>query len=138
MVGVLPENFSVTVSGRPAPQGSKKYVGNNRFVEASKYLPAWRKAIIDACQEQTITTFTTAVVCVVFVFIDKPASSTLAYPTTQRTGDADKHARAIGDALTIAGVVADDSLIVDFVIYKRWAQGVEPGALINVYEKETE
>ena len=133
---MLPETFSVTVVGRPAPQGSKKYVGNNRFVEASKYLPAWRKAIVDACQAQTITTFTTAVVCVVFVFIDKPASVTLPYPTSIRTGDADKHARSIGDALTISGVVADDSLIVDFIVHKRWAQGVEPGALITVYEKE--
>ena len=74
--------------------------------------------------------------CVVFVFVDKPKSSTLPYPTTRQFGDADKHARAIGDALTIAGVIADDSLIVDFTIYKRWAIGVEPGALINIYEKE--
>jgi hypothetical protein len=46
-------SLTITVFGRPAPQGSKRYVGGNRaqggrFIEASKYLPAWRKAITAA------------------------------------------------------------------------------------------
>ena len=38
----------IDVVGIPAPQGSKKSIGNNRFVETSKKLPAWRKAVKEA------------------------------------------------------------------------------------------
>jgi hypothetical protein len=48
--------FEFFVPGRVAPQGSKRYVGGNkasggRFIEASKYLPAWRKAVTTVASE---------------------------------------------------------------------------------------
>ena len=33
------------VPGVPAPQGSKRHVGNGRMVESSKDLPAWRHSV---------------------------------------------------------------------------------------------
>ena len=44
------------VLGRPAPQGSKKSIGNNRFIEASKFLPAWRSAV-RAAAEQVVSVY---------------------------------------------------------------------------------
>ena len=47
--------------------------------------------------------------------------------------DADKTARAVGDALVEAGVLADDSQIAAWRIAKRWCDPSEtPGALIIV------
>lgn len=47
--------------------------------------------------------------------------------------DADKVARAVGDALVDAGVLADDSIIAVWRIGKVWADADEtPGALIVV------
>jgi hypothetical protein len=42
--------ISFDVLGRPAPQGSKKSIGNNRFIETSKFLPAWRAEVKRAAQ----------------------------------------------------------------------------------------
>ena len=36
------------VVGDPAPQGSKKHVGNGRFIESSKKLAPWRAAVADS------------------------------------------------------------------------------------------
>ena len=33
------------VPGTPAPQGSKRHVGDGRMVESSKDLPAWRSSV---------------------------------------------------------------------------------------------
>lgn len=47
--------------------------------------------------------------------------------------DADKCARAVGDGLVDAGVIADDSLIAEWWIRKLWAApDVKPGAFIAV------
>src|SRR5690554_1458850 len=35
----------VRVHGIPAPQGSKKYVGNGRMIESSKKVGPWREAV---------------------------------------------------------------------------------------------
>lgn len=132
--------ITFTVTGRPAPQGSKKYVGNNRFVEASKYLPAWRKAITSAAvtemQRLNLETLDEACVLVAVVFILPPKTISTPYPTARIYGDTAKHARAIEDALVDAGVIVDDRLFVDEVVKKRWAIGVEPGAMISVMRKD--
>jgi Holliday junction resolvase RusA-like endonuclease len=43
-----------------------------------------------------------------------------AYPTSRNLGDWDKLARAVGDALTQAKVIADDKLVVTPMPLKRW------------------
>ena len=42
---------SFSVEGVPRPQGSKRAVGGGRFIEASKYLPEWRKSVVGAARE---------------------------------------------------------------------------------------
>jgi Holliday junction resolvase RusA-like endonuclease len=49
--------------------------------------------------------------------------------------DTDKCARLLGDALEIAGVIADDKQIARWVIAKKYPAGLEPGSTtVAVYE----
>jgi Holliday junction resolvase RusA-like endonuclease len=50
------------------------------------------------------------------------------FPTDIKLGDVDKLARNLNDALTDAGVLADDSYVVTLEVHKRWtALGEAPG-----------
>ncbi len=64
--------------GRPAPQGSKKSIGNNRFVESSKFLPAWRKAVREAAEHAALingwTVVSGPVELEVMFYLDRPSS----------------------------------------------------------------
>lgn len=115
------------VAGRPAPQGSKNaYVIGKRavMVEASKYLPEWRDAVMLAAmvamlEAEEIRPFTDPVKLVVTFFIERPAKPKHErYPGSKP--DLDHLVRAVGDSLTQAGVLQDDSLIVEIVARKMW------------------
>lgn len=126
------------VPGVPVPQGS--HVGNGRggvrAVNAAA-LDAWRKAIaVVAVREMGYAVaqadWPVDLTCV--FRLPRPKShygtgrnagvlkaSAPAFPTRQGTKDADKLARAVGDALTMAGVWADDAQVCDLRAAKRWA-----------------
>lgn len=135
--------FLVYVEGRPAPQGSKSYKGNQRFVEASKYLPAWRNAIVLAIRqqqesEQNIYKFTGPVRVVITFFIEKPKNPKWPYPAT--TPDLDKLCRGVMDSVTQAGLWTDDCLVVELVANEVWASPSTdsypvPGARIYIEPK---
>ena len=119
--------FGFTVEGRPAPQGSKTaYViaGKAVMKESSKYLPEWRSAVMLAANvalnaSMDVTPFTEPVKLEVEFFLERPAKSKY----VDRPGgkpDLDHLVRAVGDSLTQAGVLADDSLIVEIVARKFW------------------
>lgn len=111
------------VEGRPAPQGSKSYKGNNRFVEASKYLPAWRSAIVLAAKQAMTETnrfgkFDVPVEVFVTFFIERPKNPKFEYPATPP--DLDKLVRGLFDSLTQAGVWVDDALCVRMTAEEVW------------------
>ena len=119
--------FGFTVFGRPAPQGSKTaYVRGGRavMVESSKYLPEWRSAVMLAAQlalneSMDVTPFSEPVKLEVSFFLERPAKSKYAdYPGGKP--DLDHLVRAVGDSLTQAGVLLDDSLIVEIDARKLW------------------
>jgi Holliday junction resolvase RusA-like endonuclease len=119
--------FGFTVYGRPAPQGSKTaYVRGGRavMVESSKYLPEWRSAVMLAANvalnaSMDVTPFSEPVKLEVEFFLERPKKSKYAdYPGGKP--DLDHLVRAVGDSLTQAGVLADDSLIVEIVACKLW------------------
>ncbi len=61
------------------------------------------------------------------------------WPTAADIGDEDKLRRNVLDALTQAGVIADDRLSIGGANYKRWCEpGEEPGALVVVVEPESD
>jgi len=125
------------VYGIPAPQGSKKSIGNNRFVEASKKLPAWRKAVLSAAEQAVldadwVTLSGPAELSVVF-FLPRPKSvapGKRILPTTPP--DIDKLIRAVADSCSNALVWEDDSLVCKVSAYKVYDDTREAGALIAV------
>jgi crossover junction endodeoxyribonuclease RusA len=130
--------ISFDVLGRPAPQGSKKSIGNNRFIESSKFLPAWRNAVRIAA-EQTVETYgwvraAGPVELEVLFYLDRPSTvSKTARPYPIVPPDLDKLIRGVGDALT--GVIYDDdSQVIRVLAWKTYADNREPGAFIRVNE----
>jgi crossover junction endodeoxyribonuclease RusA len=126
------------VIGRPSPQGSKKSIGNNRFVESSKFLPAWRKAVRVAAEEAVTASMwarvSGPVELEVMFYLDRPSSiSKTKRPQPTVAPDLDKLVRGVGDALT--GVVYDDdSQVIRCLAWKVYADTRVPGAFIRVNE----
>jgi len=108
-----------SVEGLPAPQGSKKHVGNGRMVEASKYLPAWRKAIETECRSLFEEPMDGALEVELWFYLPKPSSISREFPTVMP--DVDKLVRGCLDGMTNGGAIVDDSRVVDLHAYKRYS-----------------
>jgi Holliday junction resolvase RusA-like endonuclease len=144
--------YDFRVYGRPAPQGSKRHVGNGRMVESSQYVKPWRDAVKAAALEVRGTEPPLSEPLWVAMFF------TFARPKHHyRTGrnahllrdnapvapatkpDLSKLLRSTEDALTDARVWADDALVVCYLrTSKVWAtEGLDsldaPGAVIRIY-----
>ena len=126
------------VLGRPAPQGSKKSIGNNRFIESSKFLPAWRNAVRHAAEDAvTVSGWSRVsgpVELEVMFYLERPSSvSRTKRPHPTVPPDLDKLIRAVGDSLT--GVVYDDdSQVIRTLAWKVYADTRVPGAFVRVNE----
>lgn len=126
---------SVFVPGKPAPQGSKRHVGNGRMVEASKALRPWRNLIAATARlKGGILPVGPIHAEVDFVMPRPKQTPKRTPPATKRTGDLDKLVRAVFDALTGIWVV-DDCLITSLTATKRIAEAGEPS---GVHVKLTE
>lgn len=135
------------VPGRVAPQGSKRYVGGNkasggRFIEASKYLPAWRSAVTESAKQAIAAhdwvTVDGPVEMTITFYIDRPASiSEKKRPLPIVPPDIDKLCRAILDALTNAGVYGDDGQVVKLHASKVYACTTQAGAHITIHRYDT-
>lgn len=137
--------ISFRVEGRPAGQGSKNRGRNGSSYEASRYLPAWREAVQSAAASALTRTSgwdstLPAVALHVTFLIQRPRHHFTRKglrpnaPTwAPVTPDLDKLLRSVGDALTQAGVIADDRRIVATHAFKAYADEHEtPGATISV------
>lgn len=132
--------------GDPAPQGSKRYVGNGRMIESCKRLKPWREQIIADAQALGVPSVITGAVSISLVFcFTRPKAhlnskgalkpSAPAYKITKP--DADKLARAVLDSLTIAEIIKDDALVCTLSVQKRYCVGEEaPGVLITVMDMQ--
>lgn len=131
------------VTGRPAPQGSKNafvIAGKPVMVEASKHLPAWRNDVVLAVKQmfydtEDVSRFVDPVKLKVTFYLEKPPNTKYVnYPGGKP--DLDHYIRSCGDALTISGLVRDDSLIVKILAEKVWCGAEtrpEPGATIELW-----
>ncbi|HEY3545063.1 MAG TPA: RusA family crossover junction endodeoxyribonuclease [Propionicimonas sp.] len=128
--------LTCTMPGQPEQQGSKRSLGPGRpMLDDNKRLKPWRADAIahlqQAMEAQGVEQFVGPVrVSVTFVY-GRPKghygtgrNATVvkdAAPSWKATApDADKLCRALGDALTQAGVVRDDALIVQWIAAKVW------------------
>lgn len=146
--------LAFNVNGMPGAQGSKKHVGNGVMIESSKKVKPWRSDVKAAAEHATgavghfdpWTPHTGPVHASLTFRFARPKShyrtgrnahllrdNAPAYPTSRALGDVDKLERSTFDALTAAGVIADDSLIVRVIADKVWCEpGETPGATILV------
>lgn len=132
------DDLVVFVLGRPAPQGSKRYLGRGVVVEsAAKTLAPWRADI----REAVLATWgqRPPLAGPLHVELDfvlpRPASAPKrSTPPAVRRPDLDKLVRAVLDALGSAGVWRDDSQVVELHATKRLAGLDEPtGCRIRIH-----
>jgi crossover junction endodeoxyribonuclease RusA len=123
-----------SVEGLPAPQGSKRHVGNGRMIEASKYLPAWRKAIETECQSLFDEPMDGALEVELWFYLPRPSSVSRDYPIVMP--DVDKLVRGCLDGMTKGGAIVDDSRVVDLHAYKRYSVDGWTGVQVVVQHLE--
>jgi Holliday junction resolvase RusA-like endonuclease len=124
------------VYGAPAPQGSKKFVGmaggRGLMVESSKKVKPWRqdvKAAAIAARNGAPPLDGPLAVRMVFT-MPKPSSAPKKRRTwAMRKPDLSKLARSTEDALVDAGLIADDSRIVEYERLAKVFPGEDPDAL---------
>jgi Holliday junction resolvase RusA-like endonuclease len=133
LLPAAPEGLTFTALGVPKAKGSMRHVGNSRMIEQLAGSKPWRETVksaaVDAvnAREGTGDPFATlsgpVVVDAVFTFA-KPKSAPKRrriWPITRSSGDVDKLARNLLDALVDAWVLADDSQVVDLRARKVYA-----------------
>ena len=150
------------VDGLPAPQGSKAYKGMRKskatgkevpvLVESSAKVGPWRAAVEAAARQAAVAQRWTRIDGAASVgltfYLPRPKGhygtgrnagqlrpTAPAYPATRPDGD--KLTRSTFDALTTAGVWADDSQAVDLFVTKRYADPLNPpGCIVSLRPKE--
>lgn len=131
-------HLDVFVPGRPAPQGSKRYLGPGRAIEMSKYVGAWRDDVRAACLRawQGRPILDGPLLLEVEFVQRRPASAPKrSTPSAISAPDLSKLVRSTEDAITSAGVWRDDARIVCTLSWKRLAELDEtPGARIRIGE----
>lgn len=150
-------DIQITVHGIPAPQGSKKFVGHNRagrgvLVESSKKVKPWRAAVAAAAAlVRPAAPLDGPLVADMVFTMPRPKGhygtgrnagvlkTRYAEAVPDRTPDLSKLVRSTEDALTDAGVWADDARVVAYGRLAKVYTGSPgpdaldvPGAVIRV------
>ncbi len=127
-------DLTIDVSGEPASQGSHSVI-NGRIVQvnSSKH-KKWRNAVVFAALDligDRWTPIDEPVELTVIFYLPRPKSVlTRSFPAVMP--DLDKLIRAVGDSLTDAGIIRDDSRIITITARKLYADDRGPGAVIRV------
>lgn len=158
MTPLVEPDLQFTVRGHPAPQGSKevkRYVQGRAILgESSSKVRPWRQDVVAAAVEAILETpgfrpIDAPVFLTVEFYVPRPKG----HPKSRRTvpttiPDLDKLLRSTDDALKTAGVISDDSVIIDIWTRDRYTVpfpdvGLDwelpaPGAVISVFRIEAE
>jgi len=130
--------ITITVLGEPAPQGSKRHVGNGRMIESSGGVKPWRQAVVWAAREAGQRVAGAIQVEITFT-LRRPPSAPKSRLFPDRKPDLSKLIRSTEDALVDAGTIDDDARIVRLAVVKvfpgtdKFALDV-PGAIIRISE----
>lgn len=125
------------VIGDPAPQGSKRHVGNGILVESSKKVGPWRSEVAAEAARHADSPLEGP------VSVDLGFRLRMPQSRPKRAGDAswlatrpdvDKLTRAVLDALTTAGVFADDGQVVELSVSKIEVRSSWTGVTVIVRE----
>lgn len=130
------EYLNTFVPGRPAPQGSKRSLGAGRpLIESSRHVKPWRADIREHILAEYVGPVLDEPLCVELRFVmPRPASTPKSYtPYAVKRPDVDKLVRAVLDAISSAGVWADDARVVELYATKAIATAEErPGVCIRI------
>lgn len=124
-----PPELDMYCYGTPGPQGSKRHVGNGVMIESSKKVAPWRSIVREAgmwtgLHHKPLD----GPLRVEMVFtLAKPKRPVSHRP--DRYPDLSKLARSTEDALTSAGVWADDARVVEYSRLAKVYPGDDPDAL---------
>lgn len=135
----------LVVYGLPAPQGSKRFMGvrggKGVMIESSKKVKPWRqdvKTVAEATRAGRAPLDAPLRLHMVFT-LPKPKSAPKRRQTwPMRTPDLSKLARSTEDALTAAGIWADDARVVEYGLLAKRYPGEghlaleAPGAVIVI------
>lgn len=132
----LPPAVTIVVYGNPAPQGSKRFVGvikgHGMMVESSKKVKPWRQDVVAAAREAYagLSPLDGSLAVRMVFTMPKPAGA----PKRRRSWpnkkpDVSKLARSTEDALTTAGVWADDARVVQYDRLAKVFPGEDPESL---------
>ncbi|MBK5248122.1 MAG: RusA family crossover junction endodeoxyribonuclease [Actinomycetales bacterium] len=114
----------IVAHGTPKPKGSLRHVGRGRLIEQVKGSKPWREALVIAAaraRDQAGWECLTGAVSVACVaVIPRPKTVRRDYPITRSSGDCDKLARNLLDALVDAQIMTDDAQVVDLWIRKEY------------------
>lgn len=126
------------IAGTPIPQGSKNaYLRGKRcvIVDANKKLPAWRELVKEKLEaaNASCAPLTGPISMQVIFFIPRPKSVKREFPTVKP--DIDKLIRAINDSAVDAGVLEDDSQVIEIVAYKFYEDEQNAQGVFIAYDK---
>jgi Holliday junction resolvase RusA-like endonuclease len=126
------------VIGTPAPQGSKRHVGNGVMIESSRKVKPWREAVCYAARELSRETFPDAVHVEMTFTLKKPASAGKKVLQPSKKPDLSKLIRSTEDALTDAGIWQDDARVVECIARKVFPFGHAdaldvPGVVVRIW-----
>lgn len=141
--------LTVTVAGRPAPQGSKARGRNGGLYDMSKGLESWRSAVAAKVRSALPAADWPAearggpVSASVIFLLPRPRDhyrtgaaagqvkiSAPLYPATRP--DVDKLARAVLDALKMSGAIEDDGQVTILTAVKTYGAAGATGARIHL------
>lgn len=131
--------ISFSVSGTPAPKGSKIRTRYG-MRESSKRVGPWADAVKAAAMAAgdaagLFDALNPPYRVDVWFYILRPRTTRAAFPVAPTVGDSDKLLRSTFDALKSGGLIVDDRFIVAGSFSKRWAgDGETPGAVIRISE----
>lgn len=124
----MPTVLSFFCPGKPVPQGSKRIV-RGRMIESARGHRAWRESVAMAAlaaRQKSHAMFPLTSYASVTLRFCVPGAAT-AKP------DIDKLARAVLDALTEAGIIRDDAIVISLSAEKhRPRDGERPGVDVRV------
>ena len=147
------EAVTLRIYGRPAPQGSKRSLGNGIMIESSKRARPWRNDVKIESREQYRGPVLTGPVSVSITFwLPRPKShyrtgrfagqlkpNAPTHSTSCADGDLDKLLRCTLDGLSAkcgGWIIGDDSLVVQLNGEKRYVTATEGcGATIRVIQR---
>lgn len=139
------KTLQFTVIGLPAPQGSKRHVGNGVMIESSKSVKPWRATVAATAVNVGASPVNGPVAVNLIFFMPRPKSHfrtgrnaellrDAAPDVPITTPDIDKLSRAVLDALT--GVAyRDDSQVVELRAFKNYTTDT-PCAVITIKDLE--